>query len=143
MSSGFTGAAWAFFLAAGRWFGGEAKARAFLFVGAAGSILRWLAMMADPSPPVLLALQTMHALTFAATHLGSVYLLASLAGSAHRAQAQGWLAASVSLGLAVATLVIGQVYADWGERTYGLMAGLAAIGFGGFAIVAKLTKPKQ
>ena len=151
LSDGFIGTAWAlgvgaeilFFVVAGRWLGGESQAKPFLVAGALGCIVRWIAMAAEPSPAALMALQTMHALTFASTHLGSVYLCASLAGPGQRAQAQGWLAASVSLGLALATLATGQIYAGSPASAYLLMAGMAGAGLTGIMIVFRMLGAKQ
>src|SRR5262249_33262141 len=45
-------------------------------LGAAGGALRWAAMSLDPPLALLPMLQLLHALSFGATHLGSIQLLA-------------------------------------------------------------------
>jgi MFS transporter, PPP family, 3-phenylpropionic acid transporter len=138
LSPNFVGLAWAtgvgfeglLFFLAGRHLGGDKNAVSFLALGAAGAGLRWLAMSQDPAPALLLALQTTHALSFAATYIGSVLLLGALAGPRHRARMQGWLAAATSLSMAFATLVSGRLTSAYGEAAYLAMAVLAFIGFG-------------
>ena len=67
-------------------------------------------------------------LSFAATHMGSMYLIFELAPHAIRARAQGWLAAAVA-GVSAATVTLsGPLYAGFGEVAYLAMAGLAAAG---------------
>lgn len=151
LSPAFTGSAWAlgvaceivFFIVAGRMFGGASSAVRFLMIGALGSVVRWAAMSVDPSPLVLLGLQSLHALTFAATHLGSVYLLSSMAGPGRRAQVQGWLSATTSCGLALATTGVGQFYAETGEQAYWAMAAMAGAGLAGFTILAVAARPNR
>lgn len=145
MSPGFIGMAWAagvfaevlFFLFAGRRFGGSDR-RAFLCLalGALAACLRWTAMMATPSAPWLILLQMTHGLSFGATHLGAVSLLARLVQPHLRARAQAWLASAISLALFVATVFSGAAHQAFGAASYGFMAlvamsGLALAGFAG------------
>ncbi len=135
-SPDFVGLLWAigvgaetiFFLVVARFHGLERYASAFLVAGAIGAVLRWLAMSLDPGPEVLVGLQAMHGLSFAATYLGSVLILGSLAVPGHRARMQGRLAAASALGLALATFVSGRVAGSLGETAYLLMALLASAG---------------
>lgn len=135
-SADFIGLAWAvgvaaetvFFLVTARYPGCERLAPAFLVAGATGALVRWLAMSTDPAPLALVALQAMHGLSFAATTFGSVLVLGSLAGPAHRARMQGRLAAASALCLALATFVSGHVASGLGENAYLLMAALASAG---------------
>jgi len=133
LPASFIGLVWAagvaceclFFFTAGRLLGGERNAASFLVLGAAGALLRWVAMSFDPPPLLLLALQSLHALTFAATYTGSVLILGRLAGPRHRARMQGWLAAASALTMAGATLAAGRLTSLYGEHAYLAMAGLA------------------
>jgi PPP family 3-phenylpropionic acid transporter len=85
-------------------------------------------MASDPAAPLLALAQAAHGFSFAATHLGSMYLIFELAPHAMRARAQGWLnAASAGVGAVVVTLS-GPLYAQSGEAAYLAMAGLAAAG---------------
>ena len=46
---------------------------------ASGAVIRWSAMALDPLPPLLLLLQSLHALSFGATHLAAVGFVARAA----------------------------------------------------------------
>lgn len=147
LSPGFIGIAWAsgvacesvLFVAVGRLSGGERGAAGLLILGAAGAAIRWTAMSFDPPAGVLLVLQGMHALSFAATYTGSVILLGSLAGPYHRARMQGWLASAVALTTALATMAAGVLTDSLGERAYLVMAGLAVCGLA-LAVLAGVLK---
>jgi PPP family 3-phenylpropionic acid transporter len=138
LSPDFISVAWAIgvfaegllFLAAARFFGTEKSAIALLFAGGAGAALRWLGMSADPGPLLLLLLQAMHGLSFAATYCGAVLLLASLAGPTHRARMQGWFAASSALSLAASTFGCGWLTGRLGQHAYLFMMALALGGCG-------------
>lgn len=118
----------AVFAGAGRVTGGLKGGLALTLAGGAAALLRWIGMALDPSGAALIGLQILHGLSFGATHLGSIFLLHHLAPEGLRSQAQGWLAATWAGVMALLTSVSGVVYAAWGEDTYGLMAGVAAIG---------------
>ncbi len=119
-----------FFLAAGRWFGGESRAVTHLLLGGAAAVLRWTLMALDPGTLGIVAAQALHGLSCAAVQLGPAYLLARLCGPGRSAQAQGWLAAANAATLGVATFASGQIYASFGERSYLAMAAMAGLGFG-------------
>ena len=121
------------FVVAARHFRTERNAIAFLLLGAAGAAIRWIAMSFDPEPNLVVALQTLHGLSFGATTCGSVLLLGSLASPTHRARMQGWLAAAGALSLAAATFACGRLTGLFGESAYLAMAALA--GAGGLAAI--------
>ncbi len=116
------------FVVAARYFRTERNAIAFLLLGAVGAAVRWIAMSFDPGPDLVIALQTLHGLSFGATTCGSVLLLGGLASPTHRARMQGWLAAAGSLSLAAATFACGRLTGSFGESAYLAMAGLAGAG---------------
>ena len=106
-----------------------AGAAAFLLViAAATAILRWVFMMQDPGLYALAALQIGHGMTFGATHLGSIFLLARLAPSGMQAGVQTWLAGGWAGAMSLLTLLSGRLYESWGEQIYLVMAGVAAAG---------------
>jgi PPP family 3-phenylpropionic acid transporter len=135
-STAFVGAAWAlgvaaettFFAWVGRWAAGPDRAAGLMALGGVTAILRWLVMASDPGAVLLAVAQAGHGFSFAATHMGSMYLIFELAPHARRARAQGWLAAAVAGVGAVAVLLSGPLYARWGEIAYLAMAGMAAAG---------------
>lgn len=102
---------------------------ALILIGAGGSLLRWLAMGFAPVGFVLWPLQALHALSFAATHVGAMRLLFREAPESGAAMAQN-IYAAVSSGLLMggATLLSGVLYDAAGAAGYWAMAGLAAAG---------------
>lgn len=66
---------------AGRYLDGKTGAIALLLSGGFVAVLRWAGMTLDPGLPFLVVLQLTHGFTFAATHLGSIFLLSRLAPS--------------------------------------------------------------
>ena len=108
---------------------------AMLMIGAAAGTLRWLGMAFDPPALALPGLQTLHALSFGATHLGALMFLAHHAPAGRAATAQGYLAIAGGLAMAVATGISGVLYGDFGSRAYVAMA-LAAITGGACGFIA-------
>jgi PPP family 3-phenylpropionic acid transporter len=109
---------------------------ALLIAGAAGSVLRWGAMALDPPISVLPWLQLLHALSFAATHLGTLGLITRRVPAAQGATAQGYLAIALGLAMAAATSVSGLLFAAFGSRAYAAMA-LSAVAGGACALIAQ------
>ncbi len=101
---------------------------ALILIGAAGAILRWSAMAFDPPASVQAALQLLHALSFGATHLGTMQFLSLAAPERSRAAAQGDVATLSGLMMAGATLLSGALYGRYGGLAYAAMAGLAGVG---------------
>lgn len=105
-----------------------------LVAGAAAATVRWAVMSLDPGLEVLVPLQTLHALTYAGTHLGAIHFIARAVpdGAAGTAQA---LYASIAAGVAMgaATLASGPLYASYGAGAY-----LGATTLAGIGLVAAL-----
>ena len=131
------------FLMAARWFGGEAKAGAFLVIGAIGAVLRWLLMSADPGPFGIFFAQALHGASCAAVQIGPAYLLAELGGKERLAQSQAWLAAAIAGGTSLLTFLAGPLYAQAGERGYLAMAAVAFVGLLLSCGVAQLCAPRH
>jgi MFS transporter, PPP family, 3-phenylpropionic acid transporter len=106
-----------------------------IMVGAAGAVFRWAAMAFDPPPVLLPPLQCLHALSFGATHLGTMGFIARAAPADFGATAQGYLAVALGLVMAAAMGISGVLYARWGSLAYVAMAAAAAAG-GFFALAA-------
>ena len=135
-SDAFIGAAWAIGVASetlvfalfGRWIAGADRAAAMMVVGGLAASVRWTAMAFDPGDLALALAQAGHGLSFAATHAGTMLLIAELAPAARRAEAQGWMTAAVS-GLTAALIVAGgPLIVRFGERSYFVMASFALAG---------------
>jgi PPP family 3-phenylpropionic acid transporter len=102
-----------------------------IVIGAAVSVVRWLAMGLDPPLMALIPLQTLHGVTYGATHIGAFYLITRAVPEAQAGTAQA-LYAAVTAGIFMggATLLSGQLYASHGGRTYWAMAVVAVVGLG-------------
>jgi len=100
-----------------------------LGIGAGAAVLRWTALAFAPPLWLLWPLQTLHALSFAATYLAGVQLVERLSPPGSQTVAQtlsSVLSAGVLIGLA--TLAAGPLYDAVGVKGYLAMAGMAAVG---------------
>jgi PPP family 3-phenylpropionic acid transporter len=107
-----------------------------LIAGGAGGALRWTAMALDPPAPLLPFLQLLHALSFGATHLGTLGFVASRAPVGRVATAQAYLAVALGMAMAAATALSGVLYGRYGSLAYAAMA-LSAIGGGAAGYIAR------
>ncbi len=101
---------------------------ALMLIGAAGAILRWLAMAADPPLALLPLLQLLHALSFGTTHLGVLIFITRHAAPRQSATAQAYLAVAMGITMACMTTLAGVLFARYGSLAYLAMALAAAIG---------------
>ena len=85
-------------------------------------------MALGPPDTLLPLLQCLHALSFGATHLGTLAFIARAAPAGLAATAQGYLAVAMGIAMAAATGAAGVLYAHFGGRAYGAMALIAAAG---------------
>jgi PPP family 3-phenylpropionic acid transporter len=99
-----------------------------IVLGGVGGVIRWTAMAFDPPTAALPFLQGLHALSFAATHLGSMHFLARVAPAGRGATAQGDFAASQGIVFAAAMGVSGVLVASYGSLAYAAMAAASAAG---------------
>lgn len=90
-------------------------------IGLAGGMVRWAALAFVTTLPMMLALQTLHAVSFAMTHLGTMHMIRLMAPEHMRNRAQG-LNAAISGGL----LMSGTLWlSGWLYELYGGKAFLA------------------
>jgi PPP family 3-phenylpropionic acid transporter len=102
---------------------------ALILMGAGGGVARWLAMGFAPLGLVLWPLQALHALSFAAAHVGAMRLLYREAPDDGAAMAQTlYSALSAGLLMGAATLLSGRLYDAVGAHGYWAMAVIAAAG---------------
>lgn len=115
---------------------------ALILIGAGGGFLRWLALGFAPTGLVLWPLQALHALSFAAAHVGAMRLLYREAPESGAAMAQN-IYAALSSGLLMggATLLSGVLYDAIGAGGYWAMAGLALSG-GALALLLVPAPPR-
>jgi PPP family 3-phenylpropionic acid transporter len=100
-----------------------------IIIGAAGGVVRWVLMGVTPAGAWLWPLQALHALSFAAAHIGAMRLLYREAPDNAAAMAQT-LYATLSSGviLGVSTLLSGFLFDRVGAMGYWAMALEAGIG---------------
>jgi MFS transporter, PPP family, 3-phenylpropionic acid transporter len=99
-----------------------------ILIGGAGALMRWVAMTFDPPGALLPLLQCLHALSFGATHLGTLGFIARAAPAGLAATAQGYIAISSGAVMAAATGLSGLLYARFGGVAYAAMVLIAAAG---------------
>ena len=107
---------------------GAVGATGMIVLGGAGGLLRWGAMAFDPPTALLPLLQILHALSFGATHLGSMHVLARTAPAGRSATAQGDFVAVQGIVFAAVMSGAGVLVAAVGDLAYGAMAAVAAAG---------------
>ncbi len=100
----------------------------FLMIGAGGGVVRWAAMALDPPSAMLPILQTLHGLSFGATHLGAVQYLSRAAPDGLGATAQGYLTVVLGVIMAAAMVVSGLLVGAFASLAYLAMAALAFCG---------------
>jgi PPP family 3-phenylpropionic acid transporter len=105
-----------------------------LMWGAGAAVLRWLVMAFDPPLAVLIPLQTLHGLTYGASHLGAILFLGRAVPPAVAGTAQA-LYATMAAGIVMgaATLSAGPLYERFQGRAY-----LAALALASAGLVALL-----
>jgi MFS transporter, PPP family, 3-phenylpropionic acid transporter len=118
------------------WYGAPVVARlgplGLLALGGVGGIVRWSLMGSVSGLPAAAVLQLLHALTFGASHLGAMYMLARSVPPEAAASAQSLYAAlSAGLGSGLVMLAAGTLYAAYGGQAYLFMALLSAGGLAG------------
>jgi PPP family 3-phenylpropionic acid transporter len=99
-----------------------------IVLGGAGGAIRWTAMAFDPPTAALPLLQCLHALSFAATHLGTMHFLAQAADARRGATAQGDFVAVQGIVFAGAMGLSGVLVTAYGSLAYGAMAAACAAG---------------
>ncbi len=108
-----------------------------LLIGAVAGVLRWSVMATSPDFWMLPFLQALHALTYGATHLGTVGLVTRIAPRRLGATAQSYLSIVLGLSMAVATSISGALFEAYGSLSYAAMVIPAGAG----AAIAIFARP--
>jgi PPP family 3-phenylpropionic acid transporter len=109
-----------------------------LSIAAAGAVIRWSAMALEPPVVLLPVVQCLHALSFAATHLGTLAFIVRIAPAGLAATVQGYISVLIGAVMAGAMGVSGLLYERFGGVAYGAMA-IAAFTGGLLALAAHQT----
>jgi PPP family 3-phenylpropionic acid transporter len=108
---------------------GRSSGVGLILLGSAAAAIRFTIMSLQPGAEVMFVLQTMHSLSFAATHIGTMAALAALAPMKARGRAQGIYGSLAALTTAASTIVSGVIYSEAGAGVFAAMAPLGAMGF--------------
>ena len=107
---------------------GAVGATGMIVLGGAGGALRWAVMAFDPPTVALPLLQALHGLSFGATHLGAMHVLAGAAPAGRGATTQGDFVAVQGIVFAAVMSGSGVLVEAYGSLAYGAMAAVAAAG---------------
>jgi MFS transporter, PPP family, 3-phenylpropionic acid transporter len=108
---------------------GRGSGLGLLLIGSGAAAIRFAILALNPGLGVTFVLQTMHSLTFGATHLGAMAALTAFAPSHVRGRAQGIYGSLAALATALSTIASGMIYKEEGGAVFAAMAPLGAIGF--------------
>jgi PPP family 3-phenylpropionic acid transporter len=107
---------------------GAREATALIAAGAAGGVMRWALMAVALPLPLLLAVQLLHAASFAMVHLGAMAFIRSTVAPSMRSTAQTLYSAVAGGGLMfAATMLAGCLYGTSPAAMFIAMAGIAAL----------------
>ncbi len=112
----------------------------YVIIAVAG-IIRWAVLGTTAWLPALVLVQSLHALTFAATHLATITYITQTVPADQSASAQG-LYDGLAMGLifGMAMLLSGWLYEDYGRTTFYAMIAFSLIGGIGALIMLSRTK---
>jgi PPP family 3-phenylpropionic acid transporter len=97
-------------------------------VAAGAAAFRWSVMAFNPPLEILFPLQTLHALTFGAAHLGATQFLSAAVQERYAATGQGLYAAAASgIGMGGAYIIAGPLMQAMGAPAFLVMAGFAGV----------------
>ncbi|MBB4039750.1 PPP family 3-phenylpropionic acid transporter [Microvirga flocculans] len=119
---------------------GRGSGTGLIMIGSAAAVIRFTAMSLQPGAEIMVVLQAMHSLSFAATHIGTMAALTALAPLQARGRAQGIYGSLAALTIAVSTVISGLIYSEAGAAVFAAMAPLGAIGLVLALAVAQLQK---
>lgn len=111
-----------------------------LLLAAFGGLVRWSACALTTAPQALFVLQALHALTFAAAHLGAMHFIARTVPAGHTASAQSLYSALTGGLIQGLTLILsGPLYAHFGGGAFFAMAAMSLAGGGGTLLLARFS----
>ncbi len=126
-----------------RFFEKRTTPEALILLGAGAGVVRWLAMGFAPTGLVLWPLQALHAMSFAAAHVGAMRLVFRDTPEHSAAMAQTlYSGMSAGLLMGMSTLLSGYLYDHIGAGGYWAMAVLAGAG-GALALLLLSPEPRR
>ncbi|HEY3797815.1 MAG TPA: MFS transporter [Caulobacteraceae bacterium] len=115
-----------------------------LVLGGIGAVTRWTCLALSPPLWLLIAIQTLHCLSFTATFLGSLQLMERLAPPSAASLAQ--TLNSVFTGgflIGLSTMAAGRLFDAVGAHGYLAMSAIALVGLAGAAYLGPLQRARQ
>jgi PPP family 3-phenylpropionic acid transporter len=113
-----------------------------ILIGCLLGVVRWTATAFDPNLSLLVLLQTLHAATFALTHIGTLFYLMQNVPETLRNSAQGlYTACSAGLFMMLATVAVGPIFDAFAGRAYLAMAAMSLVATG-LAFIVLRSSPK-
>ncbi len=113
-----------------------------MMIGGLGGVVRWLAMPFDWPFAAFALLQTLHALTFGATHLGTMHWFADHVEDRDLSVVNGATFVAGGACMGVSVLASGWLYARYGAGAFAAMA-LPALGGAIAAWIARRSIPQS
>jgi PPP family 3-phenylpropionic acid transporter len=108
-----------------------------LVLGGAAAVVRFVTLSQEPGLAGTFMVQSLHGLSFGATHLGAMAALAVLAPEGGRGRAQGLLGSAAALVMTGATLASGPLYEVLGANLFAAMAPFSLAGLALALVAAK------
>ena len=113
-----------------------------MVIGGVGALLRWALMASAPALPLLIALQALHAMSFACTFLGAMRGIQQLWGDDRTPTAQMmFMALATAPAQALSSWIAGRVF-DTGVGSQGYLAMLAPVAVGTLLVVILWRRPE-
>jgi MFS transporter, PPP family, 3-phenylpropionic acid transporter len=110
-----------------------------IVIGGTAGMIRWTLLgMAPESGYAIAALQAMHGLTFACVHFATMGWLARF--TRNPSARQGIVASAIGLGLTIATVLAGQLYATFAAHGFFAMTLIGACGIGLVLVAASIER---
>jgi PPP family 3-phenylpropionic acid transporter len=97
-------------------------------IGGLSAVMRWSITAQEPPLAVLAIAQLGHGLSFGLTQVGVMNLMVRHVPPRQMARGQGYYAATGGLLSAATSIILGAIYARYGESLYYVMAAMAAAG---------------
>jgi MFS transporter, PPP family, 3-phenylpropionic acid transporter len=114
-----------------------------IIIGISGGAFRWAMMANDFGPGTTLAMQALHAVSFATLHLGAMHYIRSTVPHGLRNSAQGFYAAmSGGIAMSAVMALTGLLYERLHGATYLAMAGISLAALG-LALALKRLNPRD
>lgn len=109
-------------------------------LGICGGVVRWTLMAFATSLPLIMALQTLHAASFALTHLGTMHMIRLMVPEHLRNRAQGiYSALAGGVLMSGAIWMSGPVFAAHGGLAYLVMAAMSVVALGMALILLRVS----